>query len=93
MMKRDKDGFPFEYLSEKVVLTDGQEPVSIHVYDRRKSGGTLTQQIQILSLLALFLVLVFVLIIIATINIASKRQKTAPVQTSISIQSLQTVGD
>lgn len=89
MIKRDKNGFPFEYLSEKDVLSNAKESLPVRAYDRPRSGGTLTQQIQILSLLTLFLTLLLILILLVARNVSLTRQKAVPAQTLMSVESLQ----
>ncbi|GEM_PF-2699253 len=89
MVKRDKNGFPFEYLSDSNGFSDAKESFPVHPNERPKSGGTLTQQIQILALLTLLLVLLLIMILLAARSVSLNRHNSVPVNTMISIESLQ----
>jgi hypothetical protein len=83
MSRRDESEFPFAYLSEKKERAmPGNTPVSSARRNPASGARTMTQQIQILMLIALGTVLIFLILLYFTIMTITVDAGKADIQTS-----------
>lgn len=85
MSRRDESEFPFAYLSEK---PDNSMPVNTPPFSSRRSNPangsrSMTQQIQILMLIAFATVLIFLILLYVTIMTVTADSRNAINQTTI----------